>query len=53
LQESIGCTTEELLETASEHIPKGKVTNELIEQHLEVSLIDILKEVPFANNVID
>lgn len=49
----IGCTTEELIQEIEENIPKGKLSAEEIEQFTEQSLIDILKEVPFANNVID
>ena len=36
-----------------EYVPKGNITSEKIEQLTEKSLIDILREVPFANNVID
>jgi hypothetical protein len=36
-----------------EYIPKGPVTVEKIEHITEKSLIEILKEVPYANNVID
>jgi hypothetical protein len=44
---------EELIKEVEENVPKGKLTTEEIEQATEKSLIDILKEVPYANNVID
>ena len=53
MQEFIGCTIEELMKEVEENIPKGKLTAEEIEQATDKSLIDILKEVPYANNVID
>ena len=53
MKEVIGCTTEELIQEIEENIPKGRLSAEEIEQFTEQSLIDILKEVPFANNVID
>ena len=34
-------------------MPAGKVSAEDIEQDTEKALIDILKEVPYANSVID
>lgn len=44
---------EELIREIEETIPKGKLKSEEIEQATERSLIDILREVPYANNVID
>ena len=44
---------EELIKEVEENVPKERLTTEEIEQATEKSLIDILKEVPYANNVID
>lgn len=41
------------METVEEYIPKEDLSAEKIEQLTEKSLIDILKLLPFANNVID
>ena len=49
----LDCTTLELIESVEEYLPKGNLSTEKIEQLTEKSLIDILREVPFANNVID
>lgn len=53
MQEYIGCTTQELLKEVEENIPEGPISAEDIETFADRSLIDILKEVPYANSVID
>ena len=47
------CSLPELIEAVEEYVPKGDLSSEKIEQLTEKSLIDILKEVPYANVVID
>ena len=61
---SIGCvgdlisymdcaSVKEFMDTVVEYLPKGELSAEKIEQLTEKSLIDILRQVPYANNVID
>lgn len=42
-----------MLETIDEVIPKKGLSAEKIEEMIERPLIEVLKHVPFANNVID
>lgn len=41
------------MKEVTDTLPGGKVTSEEVETFADRSLIDILKEVPYANSVID